>query len=60
MSYHHLSTFERTRIEILSKMGYSTRQIAGQLNRHHRAIARELKRNTPQTYQAELALNNVG
>ncbi len=28
MSYHHLNTFERTRIEVLSKMGYSTRQIA--------------------------------
>ncbi len=26
-----------------------------QLNRHHGAIGRELKRNTQQTYQAELA-----
>ena len=55
MSYHHLNTFERTRIEVLSKMGYSTRQIAQQLNRHHSTIARELKRNTQKTYQAELA-----
>ena len=55
MSYHHLNTFERTRIEVLSKMGYSARQIAEQLNRHHRAMARELKRNTQETYQAELA-----
>ena len=55
MSYNHLNTFERTRIEVLSKMGYSTRQIAQQLNRHHSTIARELKRNTQQTYQAELA-----
>lgn len=55
MSYNHLNTFERTRIEVLSKMGYSTRQIAKQLNRHHSTIARELKRNTQQTYQAELA-----
>ena len=55
MSYKHLNTFERTRIEVLSKMGYSTRQIAGQLNRHHSTIARELKRNTQKTYQAELA-----
>ena len=55
MSYKHLNTFERTRVEILSKMGYSTRQIAKQLNRHHSTIARELKRNTHQTYQAELA-----
>ena len=36
-------------------MGYSTRQIAKQLNRHHSTIAPELKRNTPNTYQAELA-----
>ena len=55
MSYKHLNTFERTRIEVLSKMGYSTRQIAQQLNRHHSTIARELKRNTQKTYQAELA-----
>ena len=54
MSYNHLNTFERTRIEVLSKMGYSARQIAVQLNRHHSTIARELKRNTQQTYQAEL------
>ncbi len=55
MSYKHLNTFECTRIEVLSNMGYSTRQIAGQLNRHHSTIARELKRNTQQTYQDELA-----
>ena len=55
MSYKPLNTFERTLIEVLSKMGYSTRQIAGQLNRHHSTIARELKRNTQETYQAELA-----
>ena len=55
MSYYHLNTFERTRIEIPSKMGYWARQFAGQLNRHQRAIARELKRNHQKTYQAELA-----
>ena len=55
MSYKHLSTFERTRIEVLSKMGYSTRRIAKQLNRHHSTISRELKRNTQEIYQAELA-----
>ena len=55
MSYNHLSTFERTRIEVLSKMGYSTRRIAKQLNRHHSTISRELKRNTQEIYQAELA-----
>ena len=55
MSYKPLNTFEGTLIEVLSKIGYSTRQIAGQLNRHHSTIARELKRNTQQTYQVELA-----
>ncbi len=55
MSYKPLNTFEGTLIEVLSKIGYSTRQIAGQLNRHHSTIARELKRNTQETYQAELA-----
>ncbi|CUM83827.1 IS30 family transposase [Turicibacter sanguinis] len=60
MSYKHLNTFERTRIEVLSKMGYSTRQIAQQLNRHHSTIARELKRNTQKTYQAELAEELAG
>ena len=55
MSYHHLNTFERTRIEVLSKMGYSMRQIAEQLNRHHSMIAYGLKQNTQETYQAELA-----
>ena len=54
MSYHHLNIYERTRIELLSKMGYSTRKIEGQLNLHHSTIARELKRNTQQPYQTEL------
>jgi transposase, IS30 family len=55
MSYKHLTTFERSRIEILSQLGYSTRQIARQLNRHHATIARELKRHSLDHYQAELA-----
>ena len=54
MSYHHLNTFERTRIEVLSKMGYWARQIASQLNRHHSMIVRELKRNIQEIYQVEL------
>ena len=36
-------------------MGYWARQTARQLNRHQRAIARELNRNHQKTYQAELA-----
>ena len=55
MSDHHLTVFERTCIEILSNMRYSTRQIAEQLNRHHTTIASELRRNTQETYQAQLA-----
>ncbi|MDO4926213.1 MAG: helix-turn-helix domain-containing protein [Turicibacter sp.] len=51
MSYHHLNTFKRTRIEVLSKTGYSTKQIAGQLNRHQQAITREFKRNHTTFYQ---------
>lgn len=49
MSDHHLNTFERIHIEVLSNMGYSTRKIPGQLN-HHSTITRELKRNTQETY----------
>ncbi len=55
MSYHHLNTFERTRIEVLSTFGYSTRQISKELNRHHSTIARELKRNSNNKYIAEHA-----
>ena len=55
MSDKHLNTFERTRAYVLSNMGYSTWYIAKQLNRHQRAIARELKRNPQETYHAELA-----
>ena len=36
-------------------MGDWARQIADQLNRHQRAMARELRQNTQKTYQAELA-----
>ena len=60
MNYKHLNTFERTRIKVLSKISYSTRQIAGQLNCHHSTIDRELKLNTQQTYQAKLADDLTG
>jgi len=55
MSYIHLTTFERSRLETLSKLGYSTRQIAKELNRHHSTIARELKRHGLDEYLAEKA-----
>ena len=45
MSYHHITTFERGCIEALHKIGFSTREIAKSLGRHHSAIARELRRN---------------
>ena len=45
MSYHHLTTYERGCIETLHKLGYSNRQIALQINRHHATVGRELKRN---------------
>lgn len=46
MSYHHLSTFERGRIEELLSLGYSHRAIAHRLGRHRSCIDREVKRNT--------------
>lgn len=46
MSYHHLTTFERGRIQELSSLGLSNREIAKKLNRHHSSISRELSRNS--------------
>lgn len=53
MSYHHLNTFERPYIEILSKLGYWVRQIAKPLNPHYSAIACEHKRNKQWVYRVE-------
>ncbi|MFC0561986.1 helix-turn-helix domain-containing protein, partial [Halalkalibacter alkalisediminis] len=50
MSYSHLTTFERGRLESLNKLGWSTRKIALELNRHHSTIARELNRNSTKEY----------
>lgn len=59
MSYHHLTTCERGRIEALQKLGYSHRRIALLLGRHRSCIDREIKRNTVKTsYQAETAEQN--
>ena len=55
MSYKHLTTFERSRIEVLKKLGYSARKIGKEIGRHHSTIARELKRNNEQMYNAETA-----
>lgn len=55
MGYQHLTSIERGKIEALRKLNYSTRQIGSELNRHHSLIARELKRNDLNGYQAESA-----
>jgi len=49
MSYHHLSTFERGRIEELLTLGYTNRAIATRLSRHHSCIDRESDRNKTET-----------
>lgn len=45
MSYQHLTTNERGRIQELHSLGYSNRKIAERLGRHHSTIDRELNRN---------------
>lgn len=53
MSYKHLTTYERGRIEVLNKVGYSSREIGIELGRHHSTIIRELKRSINGSYKAE-------
>ena len=55
MSYKHLTTFERSRIELLHQQGFSARRIGKILGRHHSTISRELNRNTEENYCAENA-----
>ncbi|EZH64368.1 integrase (plasmid) [Bacillaceae bacterium JMAK1] len=57
MSYQHLTTFERARIETLQKIGYSIRKISDELRRSPSTISRELRRNTvvTQEYRSEIA-----
>ena len=56
MSYHHLTTYERSRIEVLHKLGYSNHKIALSVGRHRSSIDRELSRNSyGEPYQAEQA-----
>jgi transposase, IS30 family len=59
MSYTHLTTFERGKLEALHSAGFSTRAIAKELGRHHSTIARELNRNVEldQDYQSQIAHN---
>lgn len=44
MSYKHLTTFKKSRIELLHQQGFSAR--------HHSTISRELNRNTEEYYCA--------
>lgn len=56
MSYRHLSTFERGRIEELISLGLSNRMIAKRLGRHRSKIDRKLRRNTTRAdYHSEFA-----
>ena len=47
MSYTHLTPQDRYVISHLKVAGYSIREIARRLNRHHSTISREIKRNGP-------------
>ncbi|MEM1486227.1 helix-turn-helix domain-containing protein [Oscillospiraceae bacterium PP1C4] len=48
-SYHHLTTFERVRIQELLSQGYSHWRIAQKLYRHRYCIDREIRRNATRT-----------
>lgn len=59
MSYKHLTTFERARIETLYEQGISIRNIAKKLERSPSTISRELKRNSQKgSYKSEHAQDN--
>ena len=45
MSYHHLTTFERGRLQELLARGYSHRSIAQKLHQHRASIDHEVRRN---------------
>ena len=45
MSYVHLTTSERVKIETYLALGFSVRKIVGRLGRQPSTISRELKRN---------------
>lgn len=56
MNYTHLSIYERGRIEELHKLGYSSREIATRLGRHHSSVSREVGRNSTEAcYQRDIA-----
>ena len=47
MPYRHLTENDRYVISHLTCAGFSLREIARRINRHHTTISRELKRNDP-------------
>lgn len=55
MSYHHLTPFERGRLDILRKQGHSVRAIARKLSRSPSTISRELRRFKEDFYEGEAA-----
>lgn len=55
MSYHHLTPFERGRLDALFHEGYSIRAIAKELSRNPSTICRELQRFQGNSYTAEAA-----
>jgi len=54
-SFKHLSTYERGKIHVLLKEGYSQRQIAKRLNRSPSTISREIKRGTTTQFNYDLS-----
>jgi IS30 family transposase len=48
MPYKHLTENERYVISHLNCAGFSLREIARRINRHHATVSRELKRNNPE------------
>ena len=56
MSYQHLTTFDRGRIQALLSLGYSHRAIAEKIKRHRSTIDREVLRNRSNSnYEGESA-----
>ena len=56
MSYHHLSIYERGRIEELKELGFCVRDIAKRLGRSPSTISRELHRNKQNgSYRGDVA-----
>lgn len=56
MSYKHLNITDRSQLEILHRLGWSSREIGRVLGRHHSSIARETKRSgLGESYTAEVA-----